>query len=158
MADPTYFKYNGEWFRKICAKLEGRAVSNRLDDIWIIPCNPKLYDIVGAFNNLDVIEWSQPNNTAIGDTVYIYVGEKYKAIMYKCEVVAADLYGNRSDEDYKYYKDLAKDPDARYMKLKLLEKYSSDKYPLKELKENGLTSVQGRSKATVQLMKYLKEN
>ena len=44
------------------------------------------------------------------------------------------------------------------MKLKLLEKYSPDKYPLKELKENGLTSVQGRSKATVQLVKYLKEN
>ena len=77
--------------------------------------------------------------------------------MYKCEVVAADLYGNRSDEDYQYYKDLKKDPDARYMKLKLLEKYSPDKHPLKELKENGLTSVQGRSKATVQLMKYLKE-
>ena len=41
---------------------------------------------------------------------------------------------------------------------KLLEKYDQDKYPLRELKENGLTSVQGRSKATVQLMKYLKEH
>ena len=30
-------------------------------------------------------------------------------------------------------------------------------YPLKELKENGLTSVQVRSKATVQLMKYLEK-
>lgn len=74
------------------------------------------------------------------------------------EVVAADLYGNRSDEEYPYYKELSKDPDARYMNLKLLEKYDPDKYPLKELKVNGLTSVQGRSKATVQLMKYLKEN
>ena len=44
---------------------------------------------------------------------------------------------------------------ARYMKLKLVEKYPVGQYPLKELKENGLTSVQGRSKATVQLMKYL---
>ena len=43
------------------------------------------------------------------------------------------------------------------MKLKLIEKYAPDKYPLKELQENGLSSVQGRSKATVQLMKYLKE-
>ena len=68
VAGPRYFKYNGEWLWKIRAKLEGRAVSNRLDDVWIIPCNPKLYDIVGAFNNLDVIECSQPNNTAIGDT------------------------------------------------------------------------------------------
>lgn len=95
---------------------------------------------------------------SVGDTVYIYVGEKYKAIMYKCEVIAADLYGNRSEDDYPYYKDLAKDPDIRYMKLKLIEKYAPDKYPLKKLKENGLTSVQGRSKATVQLIKYLKDN
>ena len=75
--------------------------------------------------------------------------------MFKCEVVAADLYGNRSDEDHSYYKELAKDPNTRYMKLKLVEKYPVGQYPLKELKENGLTNVQGRSKATVQLMKYL---
>ena len=158
VAGPRYFKYNGEWLNDIRAKAEGRKVSSRLDDVWVIPCNPKYYDIVGAFDNLDVIEWSQSTNTSVGDTVYIYVGEKYKAIMYKCEVIAADLYGNRSHEDYPYYKELAKDPDIRYMKLKLIEKYAPDKYPLKELKENGLTSVQGRSKATVQLMKYLNDN
>ena len=62
-----------------------------------------------------------------------------------------------STDDYPYYKELAKDPDARYMKLKLVEKYPVGQYPLKELKENGLTSVQGRSKATVQLMKYLEK-
>ena len=45
----------------------------------------------------------------------------------------------------------------KYMKLKLIEKYPAGQYPLKELKENGLTSVQGRSKATVQLMKYLEK-
>lgn len=89
--------------------------------------------------------------------MYIYVGEKYKSIMFKCEVIAADQYGNRSTDDYPYYKELAKDPDARYMKLKLVEKYPVGQYPLKELKENGLTSVQGRSKATVQLMKYLEK-
>ena len=158
VAGPRYFKYNGEWLNDIRAKAEGRQVSSRLDDVWVIPCNPKYYDIVAAFDNLDIIEWSQSTNTSVGDTVYIYVGEKYKAIMYKCEVIAADLYGNRSDEDYPYYKELAKDPDIRHMKLKLIEKYAPDKYPLKELKENGLTSVRGRSKATVQLMKYLKES
>ena len=113
--------------------------------------------IVAAFDHLDVIEWSQSTNTTVGDTVYIYVGEKYKLIMFKCEVVAADQYGNRSTDDYPYYKELAKDPDARYMKLKLVEKYLVGQYHLKELKENGLTSVQGRSKATVQLMKYLND-
>lgn len=59
--------------------------------------------------------------------------------------------------DYRYYKEFAKDSDARYMKLKLVEKYLVGQYSLKELKENGLTSVQGQSKATVQLMKYLEK-
>ena len=155
VAGPRYFKYNGEWLNDLRAKAEGRKTTSRLDDVWIIPCNPKYYDIVAAFDNLDVIEWSQSTNTTVGDTVYIYVGEKYKSIMFKCEVIAADQYGNRTADDYPYYINLAKDPDARYMKLKLIEKYPVGQYPLKELKENGLTSVQGRSKATVQLMKYL---
>ena len=89
--------------------------------------------------------------------MYIYVGEKYKSIMFKCEVVAADQHGNRSTDDHPYNKGVSKDPAARYMKLKLVEKYPMGQYPLKELKENGLTSVQGRSKATVQLMKYLEK-
>ena len=155
VAGPRYFKYNGVWLNELRAKEEGRKVSSRLDDVWVIPCNPKYYDIVAAFDKLDVIEWNQSTNTTVGDTVYIYVGEKYKSIMFKCEVIASDLYGDRTTDDYPYYKDLSKDPDARYMKLKLVEKYPVGQYPLKDLKENGLTSVQGRSKATVQLMKYL---
>lgn len=156
VAGPRYFKYNGEWLNTIRARVEGWNEPSRIEDVWVIPCNPKYYDIIAAFDNLEVIEWSQPNNTTVGDTVYIYVGEKYKAIMFKCEVVAADLYGNCSEDDHQYYKELAKDPDARYMKLKLIEKYPEGKYPLSELKENGLSSVQGRSKATMQLLNYLK--
>ena len=158
VAGPRYFKYNGEWLNTIRARNEGWKTLGRVEDAWIIPCNPQYYDIVAAFENLDVIEWSQSTNTTVGDTVYIYVGEKYKSIMFKCEVTAADQYGNRSTNDYPYYKKLAKDPDARYMKLKLVEKYPVGQYPLKKLKENGLMSVQGRSKATVQLMKYLTTN
>ncbi len=158
VAGPRYFKYNGEWLNAIRAKTEGRQVAERYDDVLVIPCNPNYYDIVAAFDNLDIIEWSQSTNTSVGDTVYIYVGGKYKSIMYKCEVIAADLYGNRSDEDHQYYKDLTKDPEAQYMRLKLIEKYSPDRYPLNQLKENGLGTVMGRSKATVQLVKYLKDN
>lgn len=155
VAGPRYFKYNGVWLNELRAREEGWKVTPRLDDVWVIPCNPKYYDIVAAFDNLEVIEWGQSTNMTIGDTVYIYVGENYKSIMFKCEVVGVDLYGNRSADDYQYYKDMEKEPDARYMKLRMVEKYPEGRYPLKELKENGITSVQRRSKATVQLMRYL---
>ena len=158
VAGPHYFKYNGRWINELRAEAEGRNVISHLDDVWIIPCNPNYYDIVAAFDNLNVIEWRQSNNMTVGDTVYIYVGDNFKSIMFKCEVTAADLHGNRSTDDYQYYKKLPKDPNARYMKLKLVEKYPVGKYQLNELRENGLASVQGRSKATVQLMRYLTEH
>lgn len=158
VAGPRYFKYNGEWLNDIRAKAEGWSVSSRLEDVWVIPCNPKYYNIVEAFDNLSVIEWSQTTNVSVGDTVFIYVSGQYKSIMYKCEIIACDLQGNRSNDDYPYYLELEKDENAKYMKLKLLEKYPKDKYPISELKENGLTNVQGRTKATMKLMKYLSQH
>lgn len=155
VAGPRYFKYNGVWLNELRAKEEGRTIQPRLDDVWIIPCNPKFYDIVAAFEHLDTIEWTQTNNTTVGDTVFIYVGGQYRSIMYKCEVVASDQYENRSYNDISYYKGLSKKTDVRYMKLRLTEKYPQGMYPLNELKENGLSNVQGRSKATMQLMKYI---
>lgn len=41
------------------------------------------------------------------------------------------------------------------MRLKLLEKYPKEKYPLSELREYGVTSVQGRSNLTKQTLSYL---
>lgn len=155
VAGPKYFKYNGEWLYKIRAKLEGRYVSSRIDDVWVFPSNPNKYDIVAAFNKLDIIEWSQTTNTAVGDTIYIYVAGDYKSIMFKCEAIAVDLYGNRSDEDYEFYKEKEKKLDVKYMKIKLIEKYPVGQFPLSELKEKGLVSVQGRCKATAQLVEYL---
>lgn len=158
VAGPRYFKYNGEWLNAIRARLEGRNDPTRIEDVWVIPCNPKYYDIVGAFNKLDTIEWSQSTNMAVGDTVYIYVGGDYKSIMFKCEVLQTELYGNRSSDDLEFYKEMSEKPDDRYMRLKLIEKYDKDKFPLNELRENGLTSVQGRSKVTPQLLSYLNTN
>lgn len=155
VAGSRYFKYNGIWLNELRARKEGRQISPRLDDVWIIPCNPCYYDVVSAFEHLDVIEWNQTNNMTVGDTVYIYVTGEYKAILYKCEVVATNLHGNRSTEDDPYHLDMKKNPNARYMKLKRIEKYPADRYPLKDLLANGLTNVRGRSKATMQLMKYL---
>ena len=73
VAGPRYFKYNGAWLNELRAKEEGWQITSRLDDVRIIPCNPKYYDIVAAFDDLDVIEWSQSTNTTVGDTVYILV-------------------------------------------------------------------------------------
>ena len=62
------------------AREEGCKVNSRIDDVWVIPCNPNHYNIVAAFDHLDVIEWSQSTNTTVGDrctTVQLMKYNKY---------------------------------------------------------------------------------
>lgn len=42
---------------------------------WIIPCNPKYYNVKCAMTDLKIVDWKQSNkNISAGDIVYIYVG------------------------------------------------------------------------------------
>lgn len=157
VAGPRYFKYNGQWLNVLRAKIEGWEKPSSSENTWIIPCNPKLYDIEGAFNKLDTLDWTQKHNACVGDIIYIYVGGDYRSIMYKCEVLETDLKGKDAtqDLDAEFNRNIVFDDNRTYMRIKLLEKYNKGRYPLNKLRENGLTSVQGRSKATLQLIKYL---
>lgn len=53
---------------------------------WIIPANPKYYDIVHAFDDTDEIDWKQGAGIKAGDTVFMYVASPVSAILYKCKV------------------------------------------------------------------------
>ena len=50
---------------------------------WIVPANPKYYDIVHAFDDQKEIDWKQGAGIKKGDTVYMYVGAPVSAILYK---------------------------------------------------------------------------
>ena len=41
---------------------------------WLVPANPKYYDIVHAFDDAGEIDWKQGRGIRRGDTVWIYVG------------------------------------------------------------------------------------
>lgn len=59
---------------------------------WIIPCNLKYYDVIGAFKKLPCIDWKQSSkNIAVGDIVYIYVGQPLMEIKFKCKVNKINL-------------------------------------------------------------------
>lgn len=155
VAGPMYFKYNGRWLNEIRAESEGRLPRKRINDAWIFPCNPKSYDIVGSFNKLDRLEWTQTTNVAVGDTVYIYVGGKFGCIMYRTSVIEADLFGKGSEEELEFFKEPPSQEESRYMVLLLEEKYPQGKYPLIDLKAHGLGSVRGKSRLTPELQSYL---
>ena len=113
---------------------------------WIVPANPKYYDIINAFNNTDTIIWKQSNKIAVGDIVYLYVAEPYSAILYKCEAIETDIPYEYKDKNVSMEK---------VMKIKLLKKYKKDEFTFKKLNEYGIKAIRGPRSVTDKLSKEL---
>ena len=47
---------------------------SNLKDEWIIPANPKYFDVITYIESLPIFSWKQPKNIKLEDTVYIYLG------------------------------------------------------------------------------------
>ena len=102
---------------------------------WIIPANPKYFDIVHAFDNADVIHWKQGAGIKKGDTVFMYVGAPVSAVMYKCRVTETGIPYNQENK-YITIKAL--------MKIRLQKRYAPDKFTFEVLKaEYGIYAVRG---------------
>ena len=102
---------------------------------WIVPANPKYYDIVGAFEEADEIDWKQGSGIKAGDTVYMYVGSPVSAILYKCKVTETDIPYSYRDENLTI---------KALMKIKLLKRYKPEKFTFDVLKEEyGIYAVRG---------------
>lgn len=116
---------------------------------WLIPANPKFYDIEHAFDNIDEIDWKQGRGIKVGDTVFIYAGLPISAILFQCKVIKTDI-------PYKYTnKNLT---ITTCMKIKLLKKYRCDKFTFSVLKEEyGIFAVRGPRGIPNSLSKALKK-
>lgn len=102
---------------------------------WIVPANPKYYDVIQAFEEKDIIDWKQSSDVRVGDTIYMYVGAPYSALMYKCKAVEVDI-PYRFEEDYLSIKTL--------MKIQLLCKYGPEYMTFERMKkEFGIYAVRG---------------
>ena len=102
---------------------------------WIIPANPKYYDIVHAFDDAEEINWKQGAGIRAGDTVYMYVASPVSAIMYKCKVTETDIPYRYQDENLTI---------KALMKIKLLKRYDPKMYTFDVLKEDyGIYAIRG---------------
>jgi 5-methylcytosine-specific restriction enzyme A len=117
---------------------------------WIIPCNINYYDVVGAFNELNIVNWKQSTNIELGDIVFIYTTKPYSRITHKCKVLEVNL--NRPYiEDINYIIDSSPyRNNGRYMTLKLIK--TIDGADLDWLKKQGLKgSIQGPRKINFEI-------
>ena len=100
---------------------------------WLVPSNPKYFDIVSAFRENEVIDWKQGNdNIRVGDIAYMYVGVPYSAILYRCEVVETDIPFNGHDEHVNLKK---------LMRIRKLDEYPKEYLRLEELKKYDVVTV-----------------
>lgn len=58
---------------------------------WLIPANPKYYDLDHGFSVSPQLYWSQSSHVHVGDLVYIYYGMPFGSIRYKCVVTETDI-------------------------------------------------------------------
>ena len=101
---------------------------------WIIPANPKYYDIVRAFDDTDVIDWKQGAGIKKGDTVYMYVGAPVSAVLYKCRVTETDIpYEYKGEVNIK-----------ALMRIELQKRYAPEEFTFGRLNDEfGIFAVRG---------------
>ena len=102
---------------------------------WIIPANPKFYDIEHAFDEKEEIDWKQGAGIKTGDTVFMYVAAPVSAILYKCKVLETDI-------PYQY-----RDPNLTIralMKIRLEKRYDPSRFTFEVLTEEyGIYAIRG---------------
>ncbi len=101
---------------------------------WIVPANPKYYDVVGAFEKSNIITWKQSSDIHVGDSIYMYVAAPYSSILYKCRAIETDIPWQYSDDNVTV---------KTAMKLELLEKYGSGIWSFEKIKKFGVYAVRG---------------
>lgn len=102
---------------------------------WVVPANPKYYDIEHMFDDTDTVDWKQGNGIKVKDTVFLYVAAPISAILYKCKVVETDMPYNYHDENLTI---------RSLMKLKLIKKYKPSRFTFDKLKNDyGVFAIRG---------------
>lgn len=102
---------------------------------WLVPANPKYYDIERAFDKDDIIDWKQGRGIKKNDTVYMYVGAPVSAILFQCRVTETEIPYDYADKNLTI---------QSLMKIKLFKRYSPDTFPFSILKETyGISAVRG---------------
>jgi len=123
-----------QWISKLTTSAKKKE-KFRPSKEWIIPANPKYYDIEHAFDDAKEIDWKQGAGIKKGDTVYMYVAAPVSAILYKCKVTETDIPYQYEERNLTI---------KALMKIRLQKKYSAKRFTFDTLKEEyGIYAIRG---------------
>ena len=103
---------------------------------WIVPANPKYYDIVYAFENNQVF-WKPIKNIHNNDIVYFYVAKPYSSILYQCKVIDENKNG--------------------HMELELIKTFPKEALTLTFLNTFNIKTVRGPRYMPKELIEYIEK-
>ena len=130
---------------------------------WIIPCNPKYYDVFGAFDKMETVDWRQTaKSIEPGDSVYIYVADPVQAIVFKCKVletlIPPAMYDDSDNEFNLTEPEEDLGPYHINMRLKLICKFPTDAITMDKMREVGVKgNIQGPRRMTEELKELIRE-
>lgn len=119
---------------EIMSRIEESHKFTESNHEWLVPANPKYYDVINCFNDTDTIIWKQSNKINNGDNIYLYIAEPYSCILYKCKVLESNIPYSYTDSNVSM---------SKVMKIKLLKTYDKDEFNFDKLKEYGIKSIRG---------------
>lgn len=119
---------------------------NSAKNEWIVPANPKYFNIEKALKENNTILWKQSTNIKVNDIIYLYVAEPYSSIMYKFKVVEVNIPYEYKDENVKMQK---------VLKMDLITRYEKGKLSFSKLKEFGINAVRSARYMPLSLSKYV---
>lgn len=116
---------------------------------WIVPSNPKYYDIEAAILNSsgDGFLWKQSSRIEVGDIIYLYIAAPVSGIRYKCQAIEVNIPYSYADKNMSINK---------VMRLKLQKTYKNP-VGLSVLKAHGVTVVRGPRYMPQSLIEELKQ-
>lgn len=114
---------------------------------WIIPADPKYFDLEKAFAESDTIIWKQSSKVCVGDIIYLYVAAPFSAILYQCEAVEVDIPYEYDDGNVHM---------NHVMRIRLLHRLGQDQMTRERLKDYGVYAVRGPRSVPAALRDELK--
>ena len=101
---------------------------------WIIPANPKVYDIISDFKKSDIMTWNHQSSMELGDIICIYMTKPMGYIKYKCQII---------------------DINEDIMTIKLIKEFDDNLLTLDLLNNYGLKSVRSPRRIPDKLNSFL---
>ncbi|TCD46749.1 MmcQ family protein [Streptococcus sp. X16XC17] len=106
-------------------------------DMWVIPANPKMFDIDAEFAKTKRVYWRQKGTIQAGDLVAMYITTPVRAIRYLCRVLEVQIP--------------AKDGGKNRMLVELVYQFEDEAFSATRMAELGVKAVRGPRRVTKEL-------